>query len=135
MPDEIVIRECGVRDVDGVLALWARAAAKVRNPDPAEAVRERSRRDRGLFLLACDGPEIVGSVVAGWDGWRGNMYRMAVDDAYRRQGLASRMLGAVESRLRALGAERITSLVMTDSPPAMPFWEKAGYLPDKSVRF
>ena len=135
MPDEIVIRECGVRDIDRVLALWARVAVPVRVPATAEAVRERLRRDRDLFVVACDGPEIVGSLVAGWDGWRGNMYRMAVGEAYRRQGIAGLMLSTAESRLRTFGAERVTALVMTNSPSAAPFWESAGYRPDYSVRF
>ena len=134
MFSDIVIRQCTARDIPRVLDLWSRGAAEAPMPDTADAVRNRLRRDREFFLLACDGPEVVGSIMAGWDGWRGNMYRLAVDPAYRRKGLAGRLLREVESRLRALGVKRITALVIKDSPPAIPFWEDAGYLADHSVQ-
>jgi GNAT superfamily N-acetyltransferase len=61
------------------------------------------------------------------------MYRLAVDPEYRRQGIASRLVEAVETRLRALGAERITSLVFVQEPGAADFWQRAGYRPDPAT--
>jgi ribosomal protein S18 acetylase RimI-like enzyme len=31
--------------------------------------------------------EIVGALIAAWDGWRGNMYRLAVREGHRREGI------------------------------------------------
>src|SRR6476660_3670746 len=112
----VEIRPCRIGDVEAVLALWRRADAVPRPTDRPDALRRRLARDRDLFVLAWDGSRLVGSLMGGWDGWRGQMYRLAIDPDYRRLGLARRLVEAVETRLRELGAERITSLVFTQEP-------------------
>jgi ribosomal protein S18 acetylase RimI-like enzyme len=127
------LRTCRADDVGAVLALWQRAEAVPRPTDRPDALLRRLERDRELFVLAWDGDRLVGSLMGGWDGWRGQMYRLAVDLDYRRQGIAGRLVEAVEERLRALGAERITSLVFVQEPGAADFWRNAGYEPDPST--
>jgi ribosomal protein S18 acetylase RimI-like enzyme len=39
-----------------------------------------------LLIAECDG-EVVGALIAGWDGWRGNLYRLAVRQGHRREGI------------------------------------------------
>ena len=134
MQDRFEIRPCRVRDIPGVLALWTRAASMASATDNEWALRARLRRDRDLFLVALDGAELVGTVMGGWDGWRGNIYRLAVAPEHRRRGLARRLVADVERRMREAGVERITALVVTGSPEALPFWRDAGYLPDDSVQ-
>lgn len=43
------------------------------------------------------------------------------------------LLDAVEANLRALGAQRITSLVFVEEPGATDFWRSAGYAPDPAT--
>ena len=78
-------------------------------------------------MVAEPGGEIVGSLIAGWDGWRATFYRLAVDPAHRRHGLATALVRAGEERLRALGAHRLNAIVETHKPGAMAFWASAGY--------
>ena len=77
-------------------------------------------------MLALDGGRIVGSLMGGWDGWRGNLYRLAVDPGYRRQGLALALLERVEDALRAKGAARIVSRAFHQEPGVVAFWAGAG---------
>lgn len=128
--DAIELRACTTDDIDAVLTLWREAEVVPRPTDHRAALLLRLQRDPKLFQLAWDGPRLVGSLVGGWDGWRGNMYRLAVHPAYRRRGIARRLVARVEEELRALGAERITSLVFVHEAGAPEFWRKAGYLPD-----
>ena len=129
----IDIVPCREEDIEEVLSLWARAEAIPRPTDHPAALVKRLERDRELFLIARYGSKIVGSLMGGWDGWRGNMYRMAVDPQYQRLGIARRLVEAVESRLRELGAERITSLVFKEEPQAVAFWKSVGYSPDYAI--
>ena len=87
-----------------------------------------------MLLVAENGDrEIVGMLIAGWDGWRGNMYRLAVHPRHRRQGIARRLLDAGEEHLRRLGARRVTALVGYDDEVAGAFWDAAGYPVDQEI--
>ena len=114
-------------DVEAVLALWKRAETGPSSTESADDVRRLLERDPEALLLAEAGGEIVGSLIVGWDGWRGTFYRMAVDPAHRRRGLATRMVQAGEERLRSLGAKRLNAIVESEEADAMAFWAAAGY--------
>jgi ribosomal protein S18 acetylase RimI-like enzyme len=76
---------------------------------------------------------IVGTVIAAFDGWRGNFYRLAVAPDRRREGIASAMVRAGEERLRAVGARRATALVAHEEEHAGAFWIALGYPPDPEI--
>jgi hypothetical protein len=78
------LRPCRPADAAAVLALWKRAEAIPSVTDNIAAVRRRLRREPQLFLLAWDGPQLVGSIIGGWDGWRASIARLAIAPAYRR---------------------------------------------------
>jgi ribosomal protein S18 acetylase RimI-like enzyme len=103
-------------------------------PDTPEAVE--ALLDRSLLLLAVEDDEVVGTLVVGWDGWRGNMYRLAVRSDYRRRGIARSLVDAGHDYLRSVGAPRVTALVGVDEEEAVALWESVGYEYDeKIVRF
>ncbi|HVV91640.1 MAG TPA: GNAT family N-acetyltransferase [Solirubrobacterales bacterium] len=115
-------------DVAAVLDLWRRADA---SPSPTESAADVGglllRDPEALLLAEADDGTIVGSLIVGWDGWRATFYRLAVDPAHRRRGLASALVWAGEERLRALGARRSNAIVESHKPGAMAFWASAGY--------
>lgn len=129
---DVTVRAARVDDVDAVLALWAVArSASANTPDDAEGVRRLVEHDAGALLLAeCEGV-VVGTLVAGWDGWRGDMYRLAVLPEHRRHGVARRLVEAGHARLRAFGAIRVTALVGRDEPVARALWSALGYAHDE----
>jgi ribosomal protein S18 acetylase RimI-like enzyme len=121
------LRQGRLKDVDAVLALLRRAEAGPSSTESADDLRRLLERDPDALLLADAEGEIVGSLVAGWDGWRGTFYRLAVDPAHRRCGLATEMVRAGEERLRAFGARRLNAIVESEEADAMAFWAAAGY--------
>jgi ribosomal protein S18 acetylase RimI-like enzyme len=131
------VRAAAAADVPAVLALWGRArSATASTPDTPEAVDLLLAAGPGALLVAEDGGaggEIVGALVAAWDGWRGNMYRLAVDPGHRRRGVATALVRAGEERLRALGARRITALVAHGEAGAVGLWAAAGYARDEAI--
>jgi ribosomal protein S18 acetylase RimI-like enzyme len=122
-----LLRAGTAADIDEVLALWKRAETGPSTTESAEDVRWLLERDPDALLLADAAGEVVGSLIAGWDGWRGTFYRLAVDPAHRRRGLATQMVRAGEERLRALGAKRLNAIVESEEADAMSFWASAGY--------
>src|SRR3954469_9617811 len=99
-----VVRTAAVGDVPAVLALWARArSANASTPDTPESVERLLATDPGALLVAEREGAIVGALIAAWDGWRGGMYRLAVDPDHRRRGIATALVRAGEARLAGLG--------------------------------
>jgi ribosomal protein S18 acetylase RimI-like enzyme len=123
-----LIRAADEQDAERVLALWDAAGGAETVTDTREGVLGLLDADPEALLVAeSDGGEIVGSLIAAWDGWRGSFYRLAVHPDQRRQGLATAMLREGERRLRARGTARFTAIVTDDDPDAMAFWTGTGY--------
>jgi len=124
----IVIRSCRIAECPAVLALWQRAGAI---PSPTDTLVELEQliahQDDGLLVAVEDEDGvIVGSVIGGWDGWRGNIYRLAVAPEARRHGLARRLVDDAVRALRVRGARRISALVERHEAHAVGFWDSLG---------
>lgn len=85
------------------------------------------------LLVAEAGDQVVGAVIAGWDGWRGNIYRLAVRDEHRRRGVGELLIRAAEDYLHGCGVRRVTALVAYDDETAGSFWDAMGYPQDIDI--
>ena len=115
-------------DVPAVMAFWQEAAEDAhRPPDSPEAVLRLLERDPDALWLAEDEGRLVGTVVAGWDGWRCHLYRLAVAPDRRRRGIGSALLARAEDRFREGGGTRSDAMVLRENEPAHRAWEAGGY--------
>lgn len=119
---EITPRPATADDIEGVLLLW-RTAAEPTSTDSAEALTRLLRHDPGALIVADGDGRIVGSVIAGWDGWRGAIYRLAVSPEERHRGLGQALLSAAEKRLNGLGSHRAHAIVVQSNATAVAFWD------------
>ena len=136
MAGAVSIRRGRPEDIGQVLELWARAGASPTVTDTPEVLAQLLRSSQSILLLADVDGRLAGTVIGGWDGWRGNIYRLAVVPEYRRRGIASALMREVDAALLAMGARRITALVERDHPWAVGFWnalERAGYRYDPTM--
>lgn len=124
MSSEIAIRPARNDELSAVLRLWQEA--EVTPPsvtDSIEGLTTLINAPGAILLVATIDDRIVGSVIGGWDGWRGNIYRLAVTPEYRRRGIARRLVLEICTALFARGAERISALVEHEHRWAIDFWE------------
>ncbi len=133
MVREFSYRECRLEEAANLLALWRKAEATVTVTDTVEDIRRVISHSAAIVLVAEQDGHIAGSVIATFDGWRGNLYRLAVDPDYRRKGLARKLVDEVNSRLASMGVKRITALVEKDHPEAVGFWNAQGYQHDQTI--
>jgi ribosomal protein S18 acetylase RimI-like enzyme len=126
-------RRASLADADAILSLWKAAEATEGVTDTVGDIRHISARDHVVFILAIVDENIVGSLIAAFDGWRGNMYRLATHPAYRRRGIARSLVREAEKVFDEWGVKRTTALVEKEHSWAVHFWQAAGYMLDERV--
>lgn len=127
---EVSIRRGTEDDIPGVLELWRDAETAPGATDDAGGLSVLLAADPDALLIAEHEGRVVGALIATFDGWRGNMYRLAVLPARRRRGIARSLVLEGERRLRSVRARRITALVIHELEGAEQFWSAVGYGPD-----
>jgi ribosomal protein S18 acetylase RimI-like enzyme len=123
MPDDITIRACLLEEAPLLLPFWKEAAPGESPTDNAMGVNILLKEREDAVILAVDGDTIVGTVIAAFDGWRGNIYRLAILPPYRDRGIARRLVREAERRLVIRGAKRLVALASSHSDTAVPFWD------------
>lgn len=117
------IRQVRDDELAAVLRLWQLAG--VTPPSVSDSIEGLTRlihEPAALLLVATVNDQIVASVIGGWDGWRGNIYRLAVLPEHQRKGIARRLVAEISSELFAMGATRVAALVEHEHPWAVSFW-------------
>jgi ribosomal protein S18 acetylase RimI-like enzyme len=110
-----------------VLELWAASEAQPTVTDTIGSLLCLLETDEQALLIAEDRGEVIGSVIAAWNGWRGSFYRLVVHPGHRRRGLATHLVREGEKRLRERGASRLDAIVADDDAAAARFWTALGY--------
>lgn len=117
-----------------MLDLWAESRSEhASTPDRIADVERLVADSPAALLVAERDGEVVGALIAAWDGWRGNMYRLAVRDRHRREGIGLALTRAGEEYLQRCGVRRVTALVAFDDDVAGGFWDSAGYQLDHEI--
>ena len=122
------------RHFDGVDALWREAFP---NDSPwnsaSVAIPEKLRVQPELFLVAVAEDDVIGSVMAGYDGHRGWISRIAVRQSNRLRGVGRSLLAEAERRLSALGCTKINLQVVASNASVTNFYKQAGYAVEERV--
>ena len=109
-------------------ALWMSCeGVGLSEADTEEVIRTYLKRNPGLSFAARAGGRLVGTILGGHDGRRGYMYHLAVDAAWRRQGIGRRLADECLKALKKAGIEKIHVFVYTENASGLAFWEAAGW--------
>ena len=130
------IRIRGYEDADrqDVIDLWrvTFAGDPPRN-EPSRVIDTKQKEKDGLFFVGVFGENVVGTVLAGFDGVRGWVYHLAVAPEMRRRGLAGRLMDHVEEKLIARGCPKLNLQVRTTNQDVVAFYESRGFAVDSVI--
>ncbi|GAA3927020.1 GNAT family N-acetyltransferase [Streptomyces gulbargensis] len=144
--NDLRIRAAVAADIDAVLAFWKVAAEGTSISDDHAGVARLIERDPEALLLAerTGGPDtpggdgagegagvLVGTVIAGFDGWRCHLYRLAVHPGHRRRGIGGALIAAAEERFVRLGGRRADAMVLDRNRLGRAAWRAAEYGADE----
>ena len=136
MAEEMVLRQCLEEDIDSVLELWLAAGSTPSITDTRDSLLFTVSSPAASVIIAEIGGRVAGSIIVGFDGWRGNVYRLAVHPDFQRRGFARRLLSEAENWLRAQGVKRVGAVVEKDHPWAAGFWDSTEfYLEPLDLRY
>jgi ribosomal protein S18 acetylase RimI-like enzyme len=125
-------------DIGALLALWALPDVHPTVTDTADAIALMIGSRPGSVIVAqSDEDGIVGSVIIGWDGWRGSLYRLAVSPSARRRGVGTALVSQALAVLRGLGCGRVGIFVVAEDVAATAFWDhcrELGIVTDSSPK-
>jgi len=111
-----------------VMALWETVFGYgTAHNTPSLAIDKKVAVNDGLFFVALAGNEVLGTVLAGYDGHRGWLYSVAVHPAHRGKGLGAKLVHHAESALTERGCMKINLQVVSTNESVKGFYEALGY--------
>jgi len=111
-----------------VVALWQSVFAyKSAHSSPELTIAKKLAVQDELFFVATADADVVGTVLAGYDGHRGWIYSLAVDPRRQHQGIGRLLLRHAERALARIGCMKVNLQVMTANESVVAFYESLGY--------
>jgi ribosomal protein S18 acetylase RimI-like enzyme len=95
--------------------------------DPLKDIQTKLKIQSDLFLVAELNQQLVGTVMAGFDGHRGWVYYLAVDPDHRRKGIGTAIMEKAEELLAQMGCSKLNLQIRADNSAVQAFYEKLGY--------
>ena len=124
----LLVRPYQQEDEADVIRLWELVFP---NPTwwnvPSETIGLKLTVQPELFLVAVSDGRVVGTTMAGFDGHRGWLHRVAVHPDRQREGTGRTMMLEAERRLQAIGCTKVNLQVRSANPAAVAFYENLGY--------
>jgi ribosomal protein S18 acetylase RimI-like enzyme len=130
----IEIRLYETADEAAVVALWREVFPDdPPHHDPAACIQLKVSEQPELFFVATRNRDVVGTIMAGFDGHRGWIYRVAVSPRHQRQGIGTALMRRAETELIALGAPKINLQVRSTNGQVAAFYEQLGYIVEERI--
>lgn len=122
------IRPYQAADFAGLDALWREAFPNDPPRNRAEqSIPAKLTMNDDLLFVAVEHGEVIGSIMAGYDGHRGWLYSVAVRQSAKRRGIGTALVETAEAALRALGCPKINLQVRSTNAAVIEFYKELGF--------
>lgn len=111
-----------------VIELWRTVFGyETAHNEPSLAISKKVATNDGMFFVAREGLNVIGTVMAGYDGHRGWLYAVAIHPERRRSGLGSRLVRFAEVALSGVGCMKINLQLLATNEATAAFYKSLGY--------
>lgn len=129
-----IIKFDNVKHRNQVIALWKEVFGyEADHNAPGLVIDKKLDFGDGLFFTAVNNQDVIGTVMAGYDGHRGWIYSIAVSPTYRKEGLGSKLLSFAEEKLLEKGCMKINLQIMEGNEAVEAFYLSNGYQTEKRI--
>lgn len=124
-----MIRVMTIEDYPQLFQLWKNTPGMgLRSLDDSEeGILLFLKRNPNTNFIAYEDEKIIGAILCGNDGRRGYIYHTVVLPEYRGRGIATSLVEAAVSALKAEGITRVCLNVMESNTQGKEFWVKRGW--------
>ncbi len=131
--DTLRIREATPDDAEQVIHIWRESGLVRPWHDSAAEARAAIASPSAAVLIGSNDSGDIATVLAGFEGLRGWIYRLGVLPNHPRVGYGRQMAAAAEDWLREQGAPKVELLVRKANETGLAFWTSLGYRFEDSV--
>ena len=129
-----VIRTFRQADEPGVIALWQLCFPAEPEWNESKAlIAQKMTTQPDLFFVALADDTLVGTVIAGYDGVRGWVHKVAAHPDYRGLSIARDLMHKAEQALATRGCVKLNLQVREGNDTAIEFYRRIGYQPEPRV--
>ena len=124
----MIIRPATGADRSGVVTLW-----EIVFPDdpphnaPSKVFAAKLAAADDMLLVAVDEDAVVGTTMAGYDGHRGWLHKVAVLPQYQRRGVATALGRHAILALRSAGCTKVNLQIRATNSEVRGFYESLGF--------
>jgi len=126
---DFTIRNLTSADIPELIALWHASGLPLKEAgrDRPDMLKRELETYPNNFIGAFEEGELIGVVLATWDGRKGWINRLAVRPDRRRSGVALALVKAAEAELERRGAMIIAAMIEPENETSIRFFASAGY--------
>jgi len=131
--DSLIIRIFKKKDQKEIINLWNKCDLVKPWNDSIKDILRKKKVQNELFLVGEYDNSIIASIMAGYDGHRGNIYYLAVDCKFRKNGIGKLLMNIIEKKLLMMSCPKINLTIRNTNLKIENFYKAIGFEKQKSV--
>ena len=131
------IEKMDIKNYPEIINIWKNTIGLGLNgeDDSKKSIKIFLEKNQNTCFVAKYNGEIIGTIMAGNDGRRGNIYHLMVKSENRKNGIGKKLLERVEKNLKKEGIRKIKLVVYKNNNIGNKFWKENGYNIRKDLNY
>lgn len=129
----MIVRPFMEIDREAVIDLWEQCGLIVPWNDPSADIDRKIKVQPELFLVGEEHQEVIATAMGGYDGHRGWIYYLAVDQDRTRLGYGRNIVDHLTARLKLQGCAKLNVMVRSSNLQVIDFYGRIGFKEDEVV--